>query len=368
MKTLYRSLKCTVPVLALCLMSTISLAQIPPTAVDADPGVISITRQGPGDPFPTGDILYTNDILRFDIANASTATGATGTIPANSLLITVSFNPNYNYQALVNTGDYQVLSTSGLNVFLTNSVSISPEQLVLPMYLRINATQPTNTPQGATVTCNVDRRVPITVANTTTANDNVSANFRVVALTLPISAISLTGTLSSNNVYLKWKTVTETNVQKFKIERSPDGTHFNDIDEKAAVGNTTGVTEYNSTDDISLLGQVTVLYYRIRVIDIDGKYNYSNIIAIKLAKNITVFAWPNPFDKQLNIQMNASSRGVAQVRCYGSSGQLVLVTEQKLEAGINSFPINTSALAKGIFIMEVRLNGEIALRSQFVKN
>ncbi|RAV99774.1 T9SS type A sorting domain-containing protein [Pseudochryseolinea flava] len=108
---------------------------------------------------------------------------------------------------------------------------------------------------------------------------------------LPVTLVSFKAKPAGDVVTLNWVTATEENAEKFVIERSADGISFETISEVAAAGNSTSRIEYNATDNLPLLGRN---YYRLRIVDLDGYTEYSNVITLTHEGKKTVLIYPNP--------------------------------------------------------------------------
>lgn len=91
---------------------------------------------------------------------------------------------------------------------------------------------------------------------------------------------------NQHQVHVNWQTTNERNVSHFELERSIDGIHFLTIQQIASQGNNPISNLYSLYDDVSNLK--STIYYRIKMVDIDGQINYSN----------TVFVYLNSLEKQ----------------------------------------------------------------------
>jgi PKD repeat protein len=130
-------------------------------------------------------------------------------------------------------------------------------------------------------------------------------------VSLPLTLTGFTAYKNNADVMLKWNTQNEQNVSRFIVERSNDGAIFTAIGSMAA--RNLAQDEYTYPD---LISQMPVrpsgyLYYRLRMVDIDGYYKYSGIarIAIEADNHITV--GPNPFHDHLNIYAQAEIKKVS---------------------------------------------------------
>lgn len=181
--------------------------------------------------------------------------------------------------------------------------------------------------------------------------------------TLPVKLTSFTAILNNNNrVDLKWSTATETNLSHFIVERSTDGVNFSDAGMVFAYGNTTSKSDYAIADNISSL-QVSVVYYRLRSVDVDSKMQYSEVRIIRISKqggnNVTIVTYPNPVSNEVRITIPADwqTRKVVY-ELFSINGQ----TAKRVET-VNSSQtetLNVSNLNNGIYIVKVTCEGKTA--------
>ncbi|HEY4337952.1 MAG TPA: discoidin domain-containing protein, partial [Puia sp.] len=95
---------------------------------------------------------------------------------------------------------------------------------------------------------------------------------------LPIGLSSFTGKRTGSSVVLQWTTQTEQNAANFVVERSVDGTHFASIATVRAEGNSNTPQDYTATDERPAKG---INYYRLRMVDLDGRFSYSPVILVR---------------------------------------------------------------------------------------
>jgi hypothetical protein len=109
--------------------------------------------------------------------------------------------------------------------------------------------------------------------------------FASTNVTLPLDLISFSGHLQNDNsVLLNWKTENEINTSHFVVERSTDAIRFNGIGNINANGrnNPGGSFNYALSDNDAVNQSTHRLYYRLKMVDIDGRFTYSNIVAVSL--------------------------------------------------------------------------------------
>ncbi len=152
---------------------------------------------------------------------------------------------------------------------------------------------------------------------------------------LPLELLSFKALLETNSrVGLTWKTSQEVNVSHFDIERSTNGINFTKIGQKTAVGNSQVEQTYYYPDK-NLPAGATVLYYRLKMIDVDNSYKYSPVEVVRLAAgNGDWKLYPNPSTIQgyAYLQVPADV-AVKEVQFYDESGRLMSSHRQNGVAG-----------------------------------
>jgi hypothetical protein len=180
--------------------------------------------------------------------------------------------------------------------------------------------------------------------------------------TLPVKLESFTAMLVNKHADLKWVTSSEINVSHFAVEKSTDGKNFTDAGMVFAYGSTSAKVSYNFSDNLSAETS-SVVYYRLRSEDIDGKAQYSDTRIIRLAKQtvagVSILTYPNPVTNELRITIpeNWQNKNLV-VEVFNANGT---TTARKQAANSSQTEtINVSALAPGFYIVRVNCNGEIA--------
>jgi|GEM_PF-1974606 len=183
---------------------------------------------------------------------------------------------------------------------------------------------------------------------------------------LPLTLLEFKGSVVNHNGVISWKTAEEINTHSFDIERSVDGINYTAVGNVAAA-NRPGDHQYTYTDNATSSLGAAVVYYRLKQIDIDGRYTYSKIVVLSLdnSKNI-VLLYPNPVSDNGSLTITVNRPGKVQGRIIDLSGKLVKEYQWQLIAGSTALSLDLSKLAKGMYYLE--LKGEaINERKQFVK-
>ena len=185
---------------------------------------------------------------------------------------------------------------------------------------------------------------------------------------LPVDQLSFSGSLQDDlSTLLNWKTETEINVAGFDLERSVGGNIYTKIGYIKARGNTNNGLDYSLTDNEASNQQSLILYYRLKIIDKNGSFKYSNIITITLpvTKALLSIA-PNPVVNDIRGIIISPITGNVTVRIFDNIGRLVLQTNSFVRKGSNNFVQNINALASGAYYIDISGNG-IVSRSKFQK-
>jgi len=176
--------------------------------------------------------------------------------------------------------------------------------------------------------------------------------------TLPIELLNFTGKLQSENVKLNWSTSFEQNSKGFEIEKSLDGISFRKIGFVAAAGNSNTTRDYSFTDPQRA---VEYNYYRLKLVDIDNSFGYSDVVLVKNAfGKQDVYLAGNPITNNINIQFAKTPNGKVSVSIYDMKGSKIY------EAGYNNYAqtslqinIGNRLLAHGVYSVKVETDSKI---------
>lgn len=176
----------------------------------------------------------------------------------------------------------------------------------------------------------------------------ITSTSGVCSTVLPLTILSFTGTIQNNKHVLQWKTANEVNTKHFEIEQSFDGRLFDKIGIVNAEGNGNNVYRF-----INAIKEKEVNYfYRLKMVEKDGRFTYSNIILLvhKSSKSLDIF--PNPVKDILTI---SGLKQFGIIRIFNVEGKLML--QQNVSA--NTITIDMSAYAKGMYLLQYQNEGEV---------
>jgi hypothetical protein len=119
---------------------------------------------------------------------------------------------------------------------------------------------------------------------------------------LPVDLVSFSAFKQKDGVILSWITASEINNSHFEIERSEDGKTFNMIDQVAGNGNSNTTKSYSFKDEF-LPQNFDMMFYRLKQVDFDGKFEYTKTVSVHLndlvQKELKVY--PSPANVAVNV-------------------------------------------------------------------
>jgi len=170
-------------------------------------------------------------------------------------------------------------------------------------------------------------------------------DFTISTITLlPVNWVSFLAKETREGILLNWNTSNEINSNLFDVQHSTDGSHWNNIGNVAAAGNSVVDKSYSFLHTSPEVGNN---FYRLNQIDIDGKSTYSNVVSIlSTIPNTTVKILSNPIQNGL-LQVQVGQ--VQSIVLQNAVGQIMV--QKTLAQGLNN--INVGNLPKGIYFVKV---------------
>jgi hypothetical protein len=169
-------------------------------------------------------------------------------------------------------------------------------------------------------------------------------------VTLPVILDGFTAVLNNNHtVTLNWNTQLEINFSHFTIERSADGSNWQDIGTIQAVGNSAIQTDYSYTDEQPLTG---MNYYRLVLVNMDNSSTYSQVVVMETAPIARISFFPNPAHDYVNIALGGSTGSQVTILLSSISGRLMQEKAAATGSGVVvTFPIQN--VADGMYILTI---------------
>ncbi len=174
------------------------------------------------------------------------------------------------------------------------------------------------------------------------------------SIVLPIELLSFEGSIDGCIVDLKWASGSSSNFSHYEIERSHDGNSYSKIASIDAVESSQSALYYKFTDDTAL----EINYYRLKMIDLDGSYEYSKVLYFIIdCDKYNIAIYPNPIEKQkgvLNINL-FSSEEEAKIEITDILGRVLKTLTLDVESNVvNAFQINISDFPSGSYTIKIQ--------------
>jgi hypothetical protein len=180
-------------------------------------------------------------------------------------------------------------------------------------------------------------------------NDLFSLNMRgseLQAIILPVNLLNFTAQLVNDKVWLAWSTKQEENVSHYSIERSYDNKTFDQAALIFTAESPAPVNNYSYKDPIKNVTG-SLIYYRLKMVDKDGKYKYSEVRKVRLgtgSDSAKIATYPNPVVNELHISLpqdwqNKSLNG--QLLSFNGSIIKTFNIQQAVTIGMSDVPVGT---------------------------
>lgn len=176
-------------------------------------------------------------------------------------------------------------------------------------------------------------------------------------ITLPTKLLSFTGVYKNNASQLYWSAENQTNFSFYVLQRSENGTDFTDVTLKAAQQTGGAREQFQYTDDLAGTTGGT-FYYRLKMVDIDGQFKYSNIIQIRKNQKAIdgISISPNPIvnTDNVTVRITATSSKNVDLKVVDLSGRVMLHQQARVTEGTNSISLyNLEKLQAGIYLLQM---------------
>lgn len=177
---------------------------------------------------------------------------------------------------------------------------------------------------------------------------------------LPVQLLAFSGNRKGDDVVLNWRTANEVNCNRYVIERSFDNINYTQIGNVQAEIHSAVVNNYTFVDR-TLNTQSPTVFYRLKMIDNDGSFEYSKVIALNLDNKTTgaVAVYPNPFGTSFTAVIDAVDDGTARIELMDVFGKTISVISTDISKGANPVLLNTGdQLPAGMYILKVNIDGQ----------
>lgn len=210
---------------------------------------------------------------------------------------------------------------------------------------------------GSTTVSSTDQTSSISVYNKDVTSSPLGDLISVCS-DLPLTLLSFNASLQGNQVQLNWKTTNEINTDYFDVERSNDGKTYQSIAEVKTENNRSAGHKniYSAKDNKPMNG---VNLYRLKMVDKDGQFTYSNIIKVTYVEPPVITISPDPVKNILNLFINSKSDVNAEIILTDMSGKIIIRKNVSLINGSNTVMVNVSNMSPGAYIAKIVQPGSL---------
>ncbi|MEO6252405.1 MAG: endonuclease [Ferruginibacter sp.] len=173
---------------------------------------------------------------------------------------------------------------------------------------------------------------------------------------LPVTIIDFTAQKNNESVLLKWYATFEANFKKYEIERSTNGSGFYKIGEVEG----RNLADYSFTDNN--LPNANTVYYRLKMIDIDGQFSNSKTVVIKISNNFSnALVYPNPTKEKLTVKLQQPLTANSRLIITDLSGRIVW--QQQVTGGQKIIDLELGSFAVGRYFIKISNHNELINQS-----
>lgn len=167
---------------------------------------------------------------------------------------------------------------------------------------------------------------------------------------LPVEWLQVGAEVNGQQALVSWSTASETQTSHFEVEKSTDGKNWVLVSSVGAAGNSQQVQNYSAM--VSGLQQ-GVTYFRIKQIDLNGQYSYSELFTAEVVAAVEVKAYPNPTTGVLNVAVGVEGGVKVVVRnAFGQEVKAETSAEKEVKLDLSGFQT-------GVYHVQIVAGGQV---------
>jgi len=175
---------------------------------------------------------------------------------------------------------------------------------------------------------------------------------------VPVELTSFTASLIGSDVKLLWETASELNNSGFSVERKFANSEYTEVGFVPGFGTTTEPKSYSFSDQNLRNG---VYSYRLKQIDFDGTFTYSDEVEIEVIAPVSFSLdqnYPNPFNPSTRISFSLAVDSKVSLKIFDVLGQEVTsLVNQNLTQGVHRYDFNASGINSGVYFYKIEATG-----------
>ena len=177
-------------------------------------------------------------------------------------------------------------------------------------------------------------------------------------ITLPVKLISFSGAYKNNAAQLNWVAENQINFDHYEIERSTNGSTFYKIAEKGVAAGTIATKQTFTQSDDLYTATGNIFFYRLKMVDADGTFTYSNVIMLRKEQKaiVGITINPNPIvsGATATVRFESATKNTVDFNVVDMAGRVVLKQQNTVTEGTNSIYINNlNRLQPGMYVLQM---------------
>ena len=288
---------------------------------------------------PTFSYVSGNNLRSTDNSNVALFYESATSLSGNTIIVNIQ-NPNPSSSSF--NGKVAKIATNSIN-----NITLGRYQI----------TGLTNLTHGLTWVCGSTLLYSMSTTGPNFLESQVSVTcINPPSAILPLTLLSFDAEKKGGKVETKWQTEQEVNTDYFDVERSTNGVNFVSIGQVKATG-LKQKSNYAFTDNTP--PQSNSLYYRLKMFDKDGTFEYSKVksISSKASKG-DIKIYPNPISNTIKAELTSIVSGDIDISIVDAFGKVVLTSKQKISEGSNTLNLDCPHLAAGMYLFVAKTGAD----------
>lgn len=177
---------------------------------------------------------------------------------------------------------------------------------------------------------------------------------------IPVKLIDFTAVKTASDISLNWSANAEVGFKNYQVERSIDGTNF------YSIGNVPAQNLANYTfKDNALTAADLIVYYRLKMIDVDGRSSISKIVSVKIDRTVkATLIYPNPSTDIVTIKLLQNLKANSILKITDAIGRVIM--QQNISKTQHIIPLNIQTLGIGKYFVTIKNDSEL-IHESFMK-
>lgn len=190
-------------------------------------------------------------------------------------------------------------------------------------------------------------------------DNNNSIDLGVMFGVLPVDWVYVNAIRTNGKHVIKWGTAREVNLSHYELERKigvkGDFVSFGLKIMPNKSG--TSVHDYEGIDDDADLPGT--YYYRVKQVDFDGKFTYSDVVYVTFIDESAVVLYPSPSVNEANLDINLGSASKVSIKLFDAASKLItVISDRVMEEGSHNIRIDLTGITAGVYNILLDINGE----------